>query len=155
MRLVSLDDPNTVIAIGCEILLIGRAPECDVVFRSTKISRQHCCLARVHDHLVVRDLGSTNGIQINGERCDEGRLTTGDILAIADIRFRLEERPAAKASSAPSTKNDSAEEFAVPEPGSSPVPKAPTQTLPTFPVSESLGDDEITHVVPDNRDDAN
>jgi len=42
------------------------------------------------DELVVRDLGSTNGIRINGQRVEVGRLRPGDELSIAHIRFRLD-----------------------------------------------------------------
>jgi hypothetical protein len=40
--------------------------------------------------VVVRDLGSTNGIRINGQRVESGRLRPGDELSIAHIRYRLE-----------------------------------------------------------------
>jgi hypothetical protein len=40
--------------------------------------------------LVVRDLGSTNGIRINGQRVEMGRLRPGDELSIAHIRYRLD-----------------------------------------------------------------
>ena len=40
--------------------------------------------------VVVRDLGSTNGIRINGQRVEMGRLKPGDELSIAHIRFRLD-----------------------------------------------------------------
>jgi pSer/pThr/pTyr-binding forkhead associated (FHA) protein len=39
---------------------------------------------------VVRDLGSTNGIRVNGMRVKTGRLRPGDELSIAHIRYRLE-----------------------------------------------------------------
>ena len=39
---------------------------------------------------VVRDLGSTNGIRINGQRVESGRVRPGDELSIAHIRYRLE-----------------------------------------------------------------
>ena len=38
----------------------------------------------------MRDLGSTNGIRINGQRVQIGRLRPGDELSIAHIRYRLE-----------------------------------------------------------------
>jgi hypothetical protein len=41
--------------------------------------------------LEVRDLGSTNGIRINGHRVEVGRLRLGDELSIAHIRFRLDD----------------------------------------------------------------
>jgi pSer/pThr/pTyr-binding forkhead associated (FHA) protein len=71
------------------ILLIGRHPECDVLIESRKISRRHCCIAQVGDYLVVRDLGSTNGIRINGVRVLEGRLEDKDELTIGASRFRV------------------------------------------------------------------
>ncbi len=40
--------------------------------------------------VVVRDLGSTNGIRINGQRVEMGRLKANDELSIAHIRYRLD-----------------------------------------------------------------
>jgi hypothetical protein len=40
--------------------------------------------------LIVRDLGSTNGIRINGQRVEEGHLRVGGELSIAHIRYRLD-----------------------------------------------------------------
>jgi predicted component of type VI protein secretion system len=71
------------------ILLIGRHPECDIQIESRKISRRHCCIAQIADYLVVRDLGSTNGIRINGVRVLEGRLNDNDELMIAGLRYRV------------------------------------------------------------------
>jgi predicted component of type VI protein secretion system len=87
-QLVSLTDgPN--ILIDKPILLIGRHPECDIQIDSRKISRRHCCIAQVADYLVVRDLGSTNGIRINGARVLEGRLNENDELMISGLRYRV------------------------------------------------------------------
>jgi predicted component of type VI protein secretion system len=72
------------------IVLIGRHPECDIQIDSRKISRRHCCIAQVSDYLVVRDLGSTNGIRINGARVQEGKLKPNDELMIGANRYRLE-----------------------------------------------------------------
>jgi pSer/pThr/pTyr-binding forkhead associated (FHA) protein len=47
-------------------------------------------MARENDQVVVRDLGSTNGIRINGMRVETGRLRPGDELSIAHFRYRLE-----------------------------------------------------------------
>ena len=71
------------------ILLLGRDPECDIQLESPKISRRHCCLAQVGDSLVVRDLGSTNGIRINGVRVVEGHLKGGDELTIGNHRYQV------------------------------------------------------------------
>jgi predicted component of type VI protein secretion system len=71
------------------ILLVGRHEECDIQLPSRKISRRHCCIAQVHDYLVVRDLSSTNGIRINGVRVLEGSLRTGDELTIGNYRYEV------------------------------------------------------------------
>ena len=81
------DSPS--ILLDKPILLLGRHPECDIQIESRKISRRHCCIAQVSDYLVVRDLGSTNGIRINGVRIIEGRLATGDELTIGNNRYQV------------------------------------------------------------------
>jgi pSer/pThr/pTyr-binding forkhead associated (FHA) protein len=87
-QLLSLNEgPN--ILLDKPILLLGRHPECDVQIESRKISRRHCCIAQVSDYLVIRDLGSTNGLRINGVRVQEGRLAPGDELTIGTYRYRV------------------------------------------------------------------
>src|SRR5262245_8488724 len=86
--LLALNDGPSIL-VDKPILLVGRHPECDVQIDSRKISRRHCCIAQVHDYLVVRDLDSTNGIRINGVRVIEGRLAPGDELTIGNHRYRV------------------------------------------------------------------
>src|SRR5436305_10899263 len=87
-QLVALDEgPN--ILLDKPILLIGRHQECDIQIPSRKISRRHCCIAQVNDHLVVRDLCSTNGIRINGIRVLEGELKGGDELTIGNVSYQV------------------------------------------------------------------
>ena len=83
-------------------ILVGRHPHCDVRPRSIRVSRRHCCLTEVDGVVIVRDLGSTNGTSINGQRVEAGRLRPGDELAIANLRYRLEPGPANRASTADS-----------------------------------------------------
>jgi predicted component of type VI protein secretion system len=87
-QLVALNDGPS-IWLDKPILLIGRHPECDIQIDSRKISRRHCCIAQVSEYLVVRDLGSTNGVRINGARVVEGRLAPGDELTIGNHRYRV------------------------------------------------------------------
>lgn len=87
-QLVALDSGPSIL-LDKPILLMGRHPECDIQIDSRKISRRHCCIAQVSDYLVVRDLGSTNGIRINGVRIMEGRLAPGDELTIGNSRYKV------------------------------------------------------------------
>jgi predicted component of type VI protein secretion system len=87
-QLIALDHGSSIL-LDKPILLLGRHPECDIQIDSRKISRRHCCIAQVSDYLVVRDLGSTNGIRINGTRVVEGRLNAGDELTIGNYRYKV------------------------------------------------------------------
>ena len=88
-RLVALDEGSD-ISMDRSMVVVGRHPLCDVRLDSLRISRHHCCMTQDKDEVVIRDLGSTNGIRINGERVERGRLRSGDELSIAHIRYRLE-----------------------------------------------------------------
>jgi len=87
-HLVALTDGPD-IPLSKPIILIGRHQECDIQIPSRKISRRHCCIAQVSKHLVVRDLGSTNGIRINGVRVQEGRLRVDDELTLGNSRYKV------------------------------------------------------------------
>ncbi len=87
-QLTALTDGPSIL-VDKPILLVGRHPECDIQIDSRKVSRRHCCIAQVSDYLVVRDLGSTNGVRINGVRVPEGRLNQGDELTIGNHRFQV------------------------------------------------------------------
>lgn len=73
------------------IYLVGRHPECDLQLELPKISRRHCCFALAYDRLVVRDLGSRNGIRVNGREVVETQLFRGDEVAIGPLIFRVEQ----------------------------------------------------------------
>src|SRR5471030_1871736 len=88
-QLVALGEgPN--ILLDKPIVLIGRHQECDIQIPSRKISRRHCCIALISDHLVVRDLGSTNGIRINGIKVVEGNLQPNDELTIGNMCYQVQ-----------------------------------------------------------------
>lgn len=90
------------------VVLVGRHPESDVRIDSPQISRRHCCLALAYDRVVIRDLGSRNGLWVNGQRLEESLLSVGDEVAIGPFLYRVEDpdappppRPFVGASAAP------------------------------------------------------
>lgn len=91
LRLVALDE-GTDILLDRAMLVVGRHPQCDARLDSIRVSRRHCCMTYDRDtgELLVRDLGSTNGIRINGQRVEVGKMKAGDELSIAHVRYRLE-----------------------------------------------------------------
>ncbi|QDV32660.1 FHA domain-containing protein [Tautonia plasticadhaerens] len=91
-RLVSLDG-HPDIHLGQTVVLVGRHAHCDVRLDSSRVSRRHCCLVLEGDHLVVRDLESTNGTRVNGDLVSVSRMVPGDELSIGLARYRLELGP--------------------------------------------------------------
>jgi len=88
LHLLSLADGPSIL-LDKPILLFGRHQECDVQLNSKKVSRRHCVLAQVESYLVIRDLGSTNGVRINGKRVVEGKIVPGDELVIGNFRYQV------------------------------------------------------------------
>lgn len=78
------------------ITVIGRDPNAEITLDDGGISRRHCEIRVTHDgpHLVIglRDLGSTNGTFVNGERVNTARLDNGDRITIGRISFVLHTR---------------------------------------------------------------
>ncbi len=90
-HLTPLNDPNgSPIPLQRPVLLIGRHEECDVRLERPQISRRHCCLALAYDRMTIRDLGSRNGVRVNGALIDEALLKVGDEIAISHLIFRYE-----------------------------------------------------------------
>ena len=89
IRLIALDGCREIV-VGRTPLVIGRHPGCDVQLGSSQVSRHHCCMSEVDGDVEVCDLGSTNGLWINGRRVTWGRLRPGDRLSIANFDFRVE-----------------------------------------------------------------
>jgi predicted component of type VI protein secretion system len=79
------------ISLQRPVLLIGRHPECDIRIELAKISRRHCCIALAYDRVVIRDLGSRNGLRVNGRLVDEAQLRAGDEIAIGPLLYRFED----------------------------------------------------------------
>lgn len=70
-------------------LLIGRRDECDITLRFPNVSSHHCELELIDGYWMVRDLGSRNGIKVNGVRCPQNWLLPGDEVAFAKHKFEI------------------------------------------------------------------
>jgi len=82
-------DEGPTIPLDRPVIFVGRHPECDIRIESKKISRRHCCIVQLHDRLMIRDLGSTNGVFRNGERVEEAVITTEDDVQIGNLHYRV------------------------------------------------------------------
>jgi pSer/pThr/pTyr-binding forkhead associated (FHA) protein len=65
----------------------GRNPQALIFLDDITVSRHHASFTAAEDRLTVRDLGSTNGTYVNGQRVDSGELHSGDEVIVG--RFHL------------------------------------------------------------------
>lgn len=90
LKVVGGSRAGMVIPITGSQFMIGRAEDCQLKPRSELISRYHCALLTETSYVAVRDLGSKNGVYVNGERIGvEQELKNGDRLAIGPLEFEI------------------------------------------------------------------
>jgi len=83
-------DGGSPIVITRDVTLVGRKEGlCDLVINRDSISKLQCLIVRTDGLLFVRDLASTNGTRVNGQRVSRGALLPGDELAFASVKFRV------------------------------------------------------------------
>jgi pSer/pThr/pTyr-binding forkhead associated (FHA) protein len=73
-----------------DLVLIGRKEDCDLQLDHKSISKQHCVIVKADGMLLLRDLGSTNGTRVNGQRVRRAALLPNDRINIASLAYRVE-----------------------------------------------------------------
>jgi transcriptional regulator with AAA-type ATPase domain len=77
-----LEGMLTVLSGG--VCVLGRSPDCHVVLEGDQVSRRHAEIRREGLVYLLRDLGSRNGIHLDGIRSVEGALTIGGLIRIGE-----------------------------------------------------------------------
>jgi pSer/pThr/pTyr-binding forkhead associated (FHA) protein len=72
-----------------DLTLVGRDDDCDVRLDHKSVSKLHCIVVKGDGLLLVRDLGSTNGTRVNGQRVRRAALLPNDSLQIANVKYRV------------------------------------------------------------------
>ena len=71
-------------------VFIGRDPnKCQIVLDDPGSSQVHAVIRRKGSHCELEDLGSTNGIKLNGSRVNQGSLSHGDKFFIGSTSFQF------------------------------------------------------------------
>src|SRR5436190_16321926 len=74
---------------------VGRLEDNTFQIAEPSVSSHHCEVIQHGNDLVVKDLNSTNGTFINGEKIAEASLKAGQILRLGKVEMRLETGTAA------------------------------------------------------------
>src|ERR1700676_932003 len=100
VRLIPLED-GAPIEIAKDLLVVGRKEDCDVRLEHKSVSKMHCIISKTDGLLMLRDLGSTNGTRVNGQRVRRAALLPNDQVTIAHFKFRIHLGPDLPASPLP------------------------------------------------------
>lgn len=92
VRLVPVEG-GAPIEIAKDLVLVGRKEDCDVRLDHKSISKLHCVLVKTDGLLLLRDLGSTNGTRVNGQRVRRAALLPNDQLQLASLRYTVQAVP--------------------------------------------------------------
>ena len=83
------DDQVGELVIDRDRMVLGRSRHCDLTIGDDSLSRRHAEFERTAAGFLVRDLGSLNGVILNGQRVPEAPIADGDRLRIGDLEFRV------------------------------------------------------------------
>ena len=150
LKVVGGSRSGQTIPITIPQFMIGRAEDCHLKPRSELISRYHCAILSEDAYVAVRDLGSKNGVYVNGERIvGERELKNGDHIVIGPLEFEIALSVALKGATKPKVDSISdvvartVEQNAInvatakqAQAASQPTP-APVQPAPAQPVQEA------------------
>src|SRR5687768_2101532 len=88
LEVTAPDGTTARVELPAQQLVIGRAPECGLRLEGGTISRQHAEVFRdPFGRWWVRDLGSRNGVKVNGERVTERVLQPGSSFMLGQYRI--------------------------------------------------------------------
>ncbi len=99
LKLIIEDDEGrkTVVPFVRDEITIGRQEGNTIRLTERNVSRHHARLLRQNGHVLVEDLGSYNGVRINGERIQgQAQVGDGDLIQIGDYDLALQKEAAAQ-----------------------------------------------------------
>jgi PAS domain-containing protein len=107
---------------------IGRASTCDIQLKSAQVSKQHALLVVKGDRAAIVDVGSSNGVFVNGILVRKQRIEVGDEVVIADYKLKIwvPRRVRDRKSSLADQEGNLAQDLNYEEP----APEAPPQMTP-------------------------
>lgn len=82
--------PDRIMEIRSGPHKIGRAPGNDIVILHPSVSSQHCVVELCPDGLLIRDLGSTNGTELDGQPVLEATAQSGQVIRIGTVACTVE-----------------------------------------------------------------
>jgi pSer/pThr/pTyr-binding forkhead associated (FHA) protein len=77
------------IPITGDLVVVGRRRYCDIVINHSAVSKRHCVIVKTDGLLVIRDLISTNGTKVKGQRIRWAALLPDDRISLGSYKLRV------------------------------------------------------------------
>ncbi len=77
------------IPIVRDVTVVGRREYCDVVIPHHSLSKRHCVLVKTDGLLVIRDLATTNGTKVKGQKVRWAALLPDDRISLGGYKVRV------------------------------------------------------------------
>jgi pSer/pThr/pTyr-binding forkhead associated (FHA) protein len=130
LKILNGDSTGVTYTVGSTALMVGRAEGNDLQIPDGSVSSRHCEMwVDSVGNLLVKDLGSTNGTFINGQRVTEAFVTPGQKVRLGNLEFLFE--PTEAATPMPVAPPAIPVALNMPPP---PVPQAVRAAVPAIPV---------------------
>lgn len=143
LKLIIEDDEGrkTVVPFVREEITIGRQEGNTIRLTERNVSRRHARLMRNNGHVLIEDLGSYNGIRINGDRIlGQVQVADGDLIQIGDYDLALQAEEGGKQPAALTVPLEVATRK-LPDPSAT-LPSLPAVELPQEAADEDVRDAE-------------
>ncbi len=82
-------DGGAPIPITKDVTVLGRREYCDIQIDDPSLSKRHCVLVKTDGLLVIRDLATTNGTKVKGQKIRWAALLPEDRIAFGSVKFKV------------------------------------------------------------------
>jgi pSer/pThr/pTyr-binding forkhead associated (FHA) protein len=82
-------DGGPPIPITKDVTVLGRREFCDIQIDHPSLSKRHCVLVKTEGLLVIRDLATTNGTKVKGQKIRWAALLPEDRISLGSIKFKV------------------------------------------------------------------
>ena len=94
LKIIAISGSAALLLTAARPYTVGRAVACDLPIQDSTVSRQHAELELTRAGVRIRDLGSTNGTYLNGERVSDAVVLAGARVTFGKVDFEVREESA-------------------------------------------------------------
>ncbi len=87
---ITEDNNNHHVRLGARPVFIGRSTKCHISLNDSMVSGRHLAIkVNADNHVVIKDLDTTNGTYLNGNKIDESLLFLDDFIQVGRVKMSL------------------------------------------------------------------